>query len=232
MSRKCNIKQWAEGNKIFIDWITTILLGIMSILVSINSCKLAERQIKNDELLNMPLIHVKSESFDWDEKNDSEWIYITNVGNYASDYSTSKHVFLECKYYPDKGNPIELNLPISNMLDSSFPSHEYIGKITTYLTAKTNKYYHDLQRKAIEVENGILLLDIKKYISVSYKDFIGKEHNDLFSVITGFTGVKINSNKELEEQINNNYYYRISELSIEQIMDLLKTQGKEIKDKL
>lgn len=229
MGKKCDIRQWTKKNKIFIDWFTTISLGIMSILVSVNSCKLTERQIKNDELLNMPLIQVKSESFDLDEKNDSEWIYITNVGNYASDYSTSKYVFLRCMYYPDKGNPIELYLPISNMLDSSFPSHEYIGKVETYLTAKTNKYYHDLQREAIEVENGYLFLDIKKYISVSYNDFRGRKHNDLFSVITGYTGVKIDLNKELEELIRNNYYYRISELSIEQIMDLLKTQGKEIK---
>ena len=156
MGKKYDIRQWTKKNKIFIDWFTTISLGIMSILVSVNSCKLTERQIKNDELLNMPLIQVKSESFDLDEKNDSEWIYITNVGNYASDYSTSKYVFLRCMYYPDKGNPIELYLPISNMLDSSFPSHEYIGKVETYLTAKTNKYYHDLQREAIEVENGSL----------------------------------------------------------------------------
>ena len=225
---KC-LKKWLINNKIYFETCCSLLLGIMSFCVSVNSCKLTERQIENEELLNMPLIQVKSESFDWDDKNDSEWIYITNVGTQASDYSTYKKVYLKCNYHSYNGDSNkELYLPISDMLDSSFPTNEYIGKIETYLTAKNQKYYTDLYFESGKIKNGFLFLELKQFIIVNYKDYRGIKHRDIFSVTTGFNGVKVDLTEKLEELFNTKDFYRISELSIEKIMNLVNTQGKEV----
>lgn len=223
------IKKWLNNNKIYIETICTLLLGIMSLLVSVNSCKLTKRQIENDEFLNMPLIQVKSEQFSWGNKNDSEKITIENVGKYAYGYETSKRVFLKCSYHPLDGDPGKIiYLLISNILDTSSSSNEYVGNIATYFTIENNKYFNDLYNKSISINNAILNIELIKYITIKYYDFKDNLHEDIFIVPTGYTGSKIKINKELENLFEIKNFYKIQELTIEQIIELIRTQGKEI----
>jgi hypothetical protein len=223
------MREWFTNNKIFLDWGTTLSLGIMSILVSVNSCNLTKKQIENDELLNMPLIQVKSEQFTHEDNNDSEIIKITNVGKHATNYQTTKAVVLKCCYYPMNGEPNKIiNLPIKNLLDISTSSNEYVGEIGSFITIRNNKYLHKLHFESIKIENGFLELHAKNYIRVSYKDFKGSKHEDVFLVSTGFTGTKVDIENEQKDLFKFQQEYNIDELTIEQIMDLIKTQGKEI----
>ena len=227
---KC-FKEWLINNKIYLDTFCTFLLGVMSLLVSVNSCKLTKRQIENDEYLNMPLIQVKSEQFTWEDKNDSEKITIENVGKYAYGYETNKKIFLKCSLHPLNGKPSKVvYLPIANILDTSFSSHEYVGNIATYMTIKNNTYYDDLIRESIEVEKSFLEINLIKFIIVKYYDFKDKTHEDIFIVPTGSTGSKVPLNDEIEKLFRLTNYKRINELSIDKIIELINSQGEEIKN--
>lgn len=227
---KC-LKKWLNSNRIYLETICTILLGTMSLLVSVNSCRLTKRQIENDEYLNMPLIQVKSEQFTWEDKNDSEKITIENVGKYAYGYETNKKIFLKCSFHPLNGKSGKVvYLPIANILDTSFSPHEYVGDIATYMTIKNNKYYHDLIRASIEVKKSFLDINLIKYIIVKYYDFKDNLHEDIFIVPTGSTGSKVPFNDEIEKLFRLTNYKRIDELSIDKIIELINSQGEDIKN--
>ena len=66
----------------------------MALIVSIVSCQINNRQLKNEELINMPRFKISKKQFTYETNNDSEKLTIENVGGYASNYIIDKKVFL------------------------------------------------------------------------------------------------------------------------------------------
>jgi hypothetical protein len=218
--------------KTFFDYTHTSLLGIMSLIVSVNSCILSERQVENEERLNMPLIEVRSSKFTFKETNDSEEVTIKNIGKFAKFYDVKKNIFLECIFTPKRSvsnEPIKrLYIPINDLLDSSFPKHDYEGVIDIKMSIGTYKYVDDLIYETTKVTNGFLNITLLQYIVVKYYDFKDILHEDIFLVKPGLPSTRVDYNDHLYELFKLRDHHSIQELSIEKIIELIKTQGEEI----
>lgn len=224
MNKKNNIKEFLKTNKIFIDFISSILLSIMAIFVSINSCQINKRQVENEELLNMPLFKICKEQFSWETTNDSEKVTIENVGGYAYNYNFEKRIFLFCQYYPLNGKEDkQIYLPIDDMLNSSFTTSNYTGILQYYYSISNIEYFNKLYQQTIGIKNGFLDIKLLYYIIISYNDFKGHQHKDYF-IINGIDGGrKINKDERLDYLLSLKWpSYNISEITLEQIIELLK----------
>lgn len=218
--------------KTFFDYTHTSLLGIMSLIVSVNSCILSERQIKNEERLNMPLIEVKSNKYTFKETNDSEEVTVKNIGKFAKYYYVDKKIFLECSFQPQGSILNEaskrLYIPINDLLDRSLPIHDYEGVIEIKRSVGTYKYVDDLINETTKVTNGFLNITLLQYIVVKYYDFKDILHEDIFLVTPGLPSTRVDYNDHLYELFKLRDHHSIQELSIEKIIELIKTQGEEI----
>lgn len=219
--KKCKLKIWFGSNKIYFEIFSSFFLGIMAIIVSICSLIISNKQLKNDELLNKPLIKISYEQFTYKEQNDSEKITIENVGGYAYNYDINKKVFLHCEYTPSNGLPSKtIDLLINDILDTSSPTNNYTGSIGCYYTFANMEYFYKLYNQAINIKKGILFIELHKYISISYLDFKEQQHKDLFRIYGVRQGVKIQSTDEINNLLSIDYpSYYISNITMEQLLD-------------
>ena len=218
-------RDFLQRNKIYFEIFSSVLLSFMALIVSINSCQISKQQLANEDRLNMPRIKVSHEQLSSKEANDSEKIIVENVGGHAYNYHIEKKVFLSCKYFPlNGGDSKQICLPIQDILDTSFPTNNYTGVIESYYTICTVKYFNELYNQTRDVK-GFLDIQLLKYISISYSDFKDELHEDLFIIDGVYQGRKIEKNDKINKLFSIKFpSYRISEIKLEQILELL---GKE-----
>lgn len=195
----------------------------MAFTVSVVSCQINNRQLKNEELINMPRFKISKEQFTWKKNNDSEKLTIENVGGYASNYIIDKKVFLSCKYYPLNGKENrQIYLPIEDVLDTSIPSNNYTGIIKEYYSISTIKNFNKLYQQSLNIEKGSLEIELLYYIVISYVDFRNQQHVNYFKIDNLYGGREINRNEKLDELFSLQYpRYRISQITFNQILELL-----------
>lgn len=218
--------------KNFVVLYRDLLLGTMALIVSIHTCQIDKREMENNELLNMPIIEVESNRFSWDEHSDSEEVIVKHSGKLATFHDVVKKIFLKCSYMPYRSiskDPEKIvYIPISNILGSSFPKYEHEGIVTIMKSYGTRKYVDSLIFEATNVKGGYLEINLLQYVVVKYSDFRDNYHEDVFLVNTGFPSTKVPYNDELKELFKCTDYKEIQELTIEKIIELIKTEGKEI----
>lgn len=217
------IRDFLQRNQIYFEIFSSILLSIMALIVSVNSCQISKQQLANEERLNMPRIKISHEQLSSKEANDSEKIIIENVGGHAYNYNIEKRVFLSCKYFPLNGdNSKQICLPIQDILDTSFPTNNYTGVIESYYTICTVKYFNELYNQARDIK-GFLDLQLLKYISISYFDFKDELHEELFIIDGVYQGRKIEKNDKISKLFSVKFpSYRISEIKLEKIIEMLE----------
>jgi len=219
-------REFLKRNKIFFEIFSSILLSAMALTVSISSYQTTVRQAENEELLNMPLIKIPSEQFSWKGVNDSEKLTIENVGGYAYNFTTNKKVFLLCKYSPlNGGTPKQIYLPINDILDTSSPANNYTGIIEYYYTFCNMDFFHNLYKQSIDIKEAYIEIYLLKYVTVTYNDFKEQLHEDLFIIDGVRQGCKIKKDGNIVNLFSKQYpSYRISEITMEQILELLKVK--------
>lgn len=217
------LRNFLNRNKIFFDIFSSILLSIMALIVSIVSCQINNRQLKNEELINMPRFKISKKQFTYETNNDSEKLTIENVGGYASNYIIDKKVFLSCKYYPLNGEENrQIYLPIDDVLDTSIPYNNYTGIIKESYSITTIKNFNKLYQQSLNIEKGNLEIELLYYIVISYVDFRNQQHVNYFKVDNVYGGREINRGENLDELFSLQYpRYRISQITFNQILELL-----------
>lgn len=164
--------------------VVTAFLSLMAYRASDYANKLTKRQIKNDELLNMPdfdfqrSIYTTNNPDRPNDKNNSEEIKIYNVGGNITVSSTKCYSFLVLK----SSNDI-YKYPVNGFLNFSSIYNTIKGHLCTIFTLNSWGYYHDIYSKVLKYKkthNDYVLADMERYIVIEYIDFKGEEHKDIF----------------------------------------------------
>lgn len=186
-----DLKELLERNKIYFEIFSSFCLGVMAILVSFCSLYISNKQTKNEELLNMPLIKVTSNIFTQKENINSQIIVIENVGGIGKKYDIKQYNFLTIKYFPLNEKAQIRTMPINDLFNKISVANDYKGLIAQ-LYSKSDIYKFDdilsdiryLYNEYGNKDNPIPHFEIliETYISINYYDFKNDVHTDFFKI--------------------------------------------------
>lgn len=211
--------------------VVTAFLGLMAYRASNYTNKLTKRQIKNEELLNMPVFDFQESRYTLDnpdrpdDKNNSEEIIISNIGGNITDCSITCYSFLKLKI----SNTI-YKYPVLGFLDSSSTYNTIKGHLFTLRTFNSWGYFYDIYMNAtkyIKTHNNFVFADMERYIVIEYNDFKGEKHKDIFQNIS-FRWIKV---EKIDYNINEYHLklIKIKDLANKSIDELLMMEDYIVK---
>lgn len=193
------MKAFLERNKIFFEIFTSVLLGLMAIIVSYQANLIAKAQLQlaneSQQLAlkeHLPEIEAKFQRPDPTKGREKEELIISNIGESMYEFQSYEIAYLSIRelqvvYAHQTTTPgVHLKramIPLTNY----FPTFSYIvnynkGVIKTLeienrdtlpsLTTRLEKDYKEI-RKSINIE-------IERFMRTEYKDKFGGEHVDYF----------------------------------------------------
>lgn len=211
-----------------INIVVTAFLGLMAYRASDYTNKLTKRQIKNEELLNMPVfdfqrsIYTTNNSYRPNDKYNSEEIKIYNVGGNITVSRTKCYSFLVLNIL----NNI-YKYPVSGFLNFSSIYNTIKGHLCTIFTLNSWGYFHDINSKALEYKethNDHVSADMERYIVIEYIDFKGEIHKDVFQNV-GSRWIKVENIDYNMDEDEYEYKFKLKEIedlankSIDDLLD-------------
>ncbi|MDR3413318.1 MAG: hypothetical protein P4L87_20590 [Formivibrio sp.] len=189
------MKNFLIENKIFFEIFTSILLGVMAIVVSVQANLIAKAQLaladesKNLTMLqHLPEIKAKFEYVDSEKRWRKERLVISNVGDEMHEFSSYEIAFVSLKELqllhknqePDPSMHLKkARIPLAEYFPNvSFGVNQDKGVICTMDVDNTNL----LDKNLGEFENLYLTnnksmnSNIERFLRVGYKDKFRKKH--------------------------------------------------------
>lgn len=204
-----------ENIKSIIEIIVMALVGWASIKVAKTANKLMERQIKNEELLNMPVFEFKDKQFTHTNLYDSESTEIYNNGGSITDLKFKTYTFLRLRC----NNKEQVYYVFGFMYyHKSYNSSK--GMLVDIKTFCSKQHFHKIYNNALahtKETDSYAFADLEKYIVITYKDFKNTEHTNIYK----YDGPYWILVDKIPYDYNNMEQYRISQLSTKTIDELL-----------
>lgn len=225
------IRNWLELNKIFFEISSYVILGLMGIILTTNSNKVAENEFNLHKAENLPLFKVTIEPL-YDStfsKYNTEVLKITNEGQAITqkDIEISVYYILE---YDSLGFQKVLKIPIYDYFFTWFSNNNFTGNLLTTFGVNNNLdyarvYNHFLNRS----HNGVFYFFHKiTFVRIEYND-IGNEIGTKYFKIEPYNGFEIseeeyydfeNSSKEFNGE--KSYSVDIEGLQIDSLLSTFK----------
>jgi len=174
--------------------VVTALLGLMAYRASNVINKLTKRQIKNEELLNMPVFEIKTSSFTHHNNFQNDCSYnsdkttITNIGGNLFDFKSEIHTFLKIT---DVGK--SQTYKVSGFMDQGTDGNLHKGLLETKYTLDSMGYFNDIYFDVVNyniTNTKSAKARLERFIIIQYKDFKQHQHKDIFKQI-GFNWTQV-----------------------------------------
>jgi len=200
------LRQWLTENKVFFETIASVLLGLMSIIVSLVALRLSsyqaqltESQIALSKQQQLPIITL-NEHLIFDDKSSSftrKQLVISNIGPPLKEFSYEHAEFMKLTSQLSNHKFASVLVPLNGYYDTGVLTHEPVGKLAT-LSSSIAEGNHS---KAVDVIWAFSSLieeekrqgygDVMSYVAVRYKDIWGESHEDVYLASNG--GARLSS---------------------------------------
>lgn len=190
-------REWLETNKIFFETASYIILGLMGIILTINSNKVAKNEYQLHKAENTPLFKISVEPFydSTTSKYNTEVLTIVNEGQAITkkDIEISVYYTLE---YDSLGFQTILKIPIYDYYFTSFSNNNFTGNLLTTLGVNNNSEYarvynHFLNR----AHNGVFYFFNKIiFVRIKYNDIENEMGTKYFKIET-YNGIEISEDE-------------------------------------
>lgn len=193
------MKAFLERNKIFFEIFTSVLLGIMAIIVSYQANLISEAQLKvaNEsqqisERQYLPEIEAKLQRMDSTSGKERYKLVISNIGESMYEFQSYEIAYLSIRelqiLYKNEVPTPDSHLKVAMIpLTNYFPNVRYVinydkGVINTLEIDSNNTTTLLSKHLAQKYKNTKKSIDIRieSFIRVNYKDKFGSEHTNYF----------------------------------------------------
>lgn len=223
------IRTFLENNKIFFEIFSSVILGIMGVIISISAIKVTQYQNTLAERELLPIMEIK-EYLEKDEENSylESIIQISNVGGALYGFQSDTICILNINYLTEdlkKGT-------IKKELDGYY----YYGRSTQASTGilKTiggyNNYYNlsDLELEIMGQkykEYGIysLEIEIETYLRIEYYDVLDKKHTEYYRLADSTEKIEEQEGKGFfQEYRNSSDLFKLGTYHLEKILEYVE----------
>ncbi|MBV2123412.1 MAG: hypothetical protein KUF74_18365 [Candidatus Thiodiazotropha sp. (ex Ctena orbiculata)] len=178
------MKKWLENNKIYMDVVSSILIGAAAVMVAYASYTVSEQQLLLAEVSLQPHFHVET-SYTYDQKKEKyseSDLYVFNSGAPINNAEFSVKSFLVIDH-EFKGERVVTHLPIIGYYPAQFTHQTPSGKLVTFKGHLNNENFFRLYREFLDEKNkkkfGFVDINLEHIVIVSYQDrkgMPGKAH--------------------------------------------------------
>lgn len=184
------LKKILRKNEIYFTTITSLLLGIMAIIVAYNANKISEQQSKISYFENTPDFHL-SRSYVKDSTGHANEITITlnKYGGKAKNISIQLESFAHFEITDNENNEIDKYVHLYHYFDQTYRTGENNGSIRMIKGFNNNKNFSDLSRlldKNIR-DKGYPFVFINDVIiaKINYTDFLNETREEYYDISFG-----------------------------------------------
>lgn len=184
------LRELLNRNKIFFDIFFIGTLSFMAIFLSIKTNSIYTYQARIAEQQTMPQINIiQNQIFnEVEQKYTDEILLINNEGEALTNFNSQNAVFYKINY-KDGDEYKEKVIPINGYYFYLSLTGRAKGLLAENGGYHNNQKYIDLQRQLRDYvkNNGkeIGVIDLQRYLEVSYKDILGKFHVEYYILGVG-----------------------------------------------
>ncbi len=169
------MKKWLEDNKIYVEMVSSIIIGIAAVMVAYASYTVSEQQLLLAEVSLQPHFHVET-SYTYDQKKEEyseSDLYVFNSGAPINNAEFSVKSFLVVDH-EFKGERIVTHLPIVGYYPAQFIHQTPSGKLVTFKGHLNNENFFRLYREFLDENSknkfGFVDINLEHIVIVSYRD--------------------------------------------------------------
>ncbi len=179
------MKKWLTDNKIYIELVSSILIGAAALMVAYASYTVSEQQLLLTEISLQPHFHIEI-TYKFDSKKgkyvDNE-LYVINSGAPVNNTTVAVKTFIIVDH-EFKKQRLKTYIPIIGYFTASFDHHVSSGKLATFSGHLNNenfyRLYNEFMSEEIKVKYGFVNIDIEHVVEVTYLDKKGVSDSAYF----------------------------------------------------
>ncbi len=181
------IKKFLKKNEIYFKTITSLLLGLMAIIVTCNSNTIAKEQQQMNYYENMPDFHL-SQEYERDSTGYASEvaIRIAKYGGKAKNISLKIRSFAHFEIIDKENNKLDKYIHLNGYFNESYRTGENKGNIRLLKGADNNKNFAELTRKiTLELtKKGYtsVFINALLILKINYTDFLNNKREEYYDV--------------------------------------------------
>lgn len=181
------VKTFLKDNEIYFKTITSLLLGLMAIIVAYNSNTIANEQKRMSYYENTPDFHISQE-----RKRDSAGnirevaVKVAKFGGKAKNVSLNIKSYALFEIFDEQNNKLSKYIPIHGYFNESYITGENKGSIRLLKGLDNNKKFIEFKRimNTELIKKGYTYVNINPLfiVKISYTDFLDNEKKEYYDI--------------------------------------------------
>lgn len=165
--------------------IAALVVSVAAVYVSVQANRISSRQAEIAERRIQPVINATSQYAFVGSRAAIETITVTNDGAPANAFEIDVRTALRVTYQRRTETPVQRTLPLLHYFGGIGVTGQSKGVLATISGGRNNERMAQLHRQSGQYgrqRGDILLLDLYRYLRVSYADQLGTRHTDYLRV--------------------------------------------------
>lgn len=181
------IKKFLKKNEIYFNTITSLLLGLMAIIVAYNSNIIAKEQKQMNYYENTPDFHL-SQEYKRDSTGYSKEVAVkvAKFGGKAKNISLKIKTYAQFEIIDEQNNKLNKYIPLSGYFNESYRTGENKGDIGLLKGIDNNKKFAEFSRRINSeiIKKGYTYVNINAIfiVRINYTDFLNNEKVEYYDV--------------------------------------------------